>query len=182
MTPRMLCLKRMTLLAIALAFSLLVQPAKAAQTGSGFVYVMTNQPAGNTVIQYQRASNGSLTQVGMASTGGLGGTGNGAGALDPLGSQDSLVLSGDGTRLLAVNAGSNEVSALATGSGGVTLLSKVASGGEFPNSVALYGDLVYVLNAHGTPNVTGFRLDAGGMTDPIDVADRERLGHGATPP
>jgi len=172
----MLCLKRMTLLAIALAFSLLVQPAKAAQTGSGFVYVMTNQPAGNTVIQYQRASNGSLTQVGMASTGGLGGTGNGAGALDPLGSQDSLVLSGDGTRLLAVNAGSNEVSALATGSGGVTLLSKVASGGEFPNSVALYGDLVYVLNAHGTPDVTGFRLDAGGMLHLISGSTRALPG------
>src|SRR5438045_7370732 len=109
---------------------------------------MTNQPAGNTVIQYQRASNGSLTQVGMASTGGLGGTGNGVGALDPLGSQDSLVLSDAGSLLVAVNAGNNTVSSLAAGAGGVALLSNVASGGSFPNSAAVSGTLVYVLNAH----------------------------------
>lgn len=144
-----------------------VQPAAASQNKPGFVYVMTNQPTGNTIIQYRRASSGSLSQLSVTSTGGLGGTGNGAGALDPLGSQDSLVLSGDGTRLLAVNAGSNAISSLSAGGNGVKLLSTVASGGEFPNSVALYGDLVYVLNAHGTPNATGFRLDADGVLNPI---------------
>ncbi|HEX4757408.1 MAG TPA: beta-propeller fold lactonase family protein [Terracidiphilus sp.] len=163
----MMSVKRMTILAVALAFGLVIQPARAAQVESGFVYVMTNQPAGNTVIQYVRASNGSLTEMGSASTSGLGGTGNGAGPLDPLGSQDSVFLSGDGTRLLVVNAGSNEISALRAGSSGMTLLSKAASGGEFPNSVALYANLVYVLNAHGTPNVSGFRLDSNGVLHPI---------------
>ncbi|HET7208733.1 MAG TPA: beta-propeller fold lactonase family protein [Terriglobales bacterium] len=167
MSSKAIFLKGMLVLAIMLAISFAVGSAQASKTGSGFVYVMTNQPSGNTVIQYQRASNGLLTQTAMASTDGLGGTGNGVGALDPLGSQDSLVLSGDGTRLLAVNAGSNELSALGAGDNGLTLLSKVASGGEFPNSVALSGDLVYVLNAHGTPNVTGFRLDAMGVLHPI---------------
>jgi len=34
------------------------------------------------------------------------------------------------------------------------------SGGVFPNSVALSGDFVYVLNKNGTtPNITGFRMD-----------------------
>src|SRR5690348_4789104 len=107
---------------------------------------MTNQPSGNKMVQYQRSSSGMLTQTSVASTGGLGGTGNGVGALDPLGSQDSLVLSV--TRLLAVNAGINELSPLGVGGNGVKLLSKVASGGEFPNSVALHGNLAYVLNAH----------------------------------
>lgn len=37
---------------------------------------------------------------------------NGVGAVDPLGSQNSLVANGDGSRLLAVNAGSDEISVL----------------------------------------------------------------------
>jgi len=89
-----------------------------------------------------------LKKRSMVPTGGLGGTGNGVGALDPLGSQDSLVLSGDGTRVLAVNAGSNDLSVLGAGENGLKLLSKISSGGEFPNSVAVRGNLVYVLNAH----------------------------------
>jgi 6-phosphogluconolactonase len=153
---------------VALAGILTVFPSTfsnsaSAQSTGGFVYVMTNEPAGNQIVQYSRSDNGSLKELRRASTGGTGGTANGVGSLDPLGSQDSLVLSGDGSRLLAVNAGSNEVSALASGSQGLTLLNKVASGGTFPNSLALYGDLVYVLNAHGTPNVTGFRLTSAGL-------------------
>ncbi len=183
MTSKAVFLQKILVSAIiTLALPFAVQPAQAAQAGTGFVYVMTNQPSGNRVIQYQRTSSGLLIQAGMASTGGLGGTGNGAGALDPLGSQDSLVLSGDGTRLLAVNAGSNELSALGVGSGGLTLLSKVASGGEFPNSVALYGNLVYVLNAHGTPNVTGFRLDADGALHPVSDSMRVLPGGASAAP
>jgi 6-phosphogluconolactonase len=135
----------------------------------GFVYVMTNQPAGNTVIQYERARDGSLTKKEEAATGGLGGTGNGVGAVDPLGSQDSLILTGSGSVLLAVNAGSDSVSSLAAGAGGVALRSQVASGGSFPNSVAVHGSLVYVLNAR-SPNIAGFRLDSSGMLTPIPGA------------
>ncbi len=167
---------QMIVVAVMLTVSPAAQSAAPSQIQSGFVYVMTNQPTGNTVVQYRRASSGLLTQVATTSTGGLGGTGNGAGALDPLGSQDSLVLSGDGTRLLAVNAGSNELSTLGAGGSGLKLLSKVASGGEFPNSVALYGNLVYVLNAHGIPNVSGFRLDAEGVLHPISGSTRALPG------
>jgi 6-phosphogluconolactonase (cycloisomerase 2 family) len=130
----------------------------------GFVYVMTNNPVGNAVVQYRRAGNGSLTKVSQTPTGGLGGTGNGVGALDPLGSQDSLLLNGTGTMMLAVNAGSNQLSALAASSTGVRLLNTVSSNGSFPNSVALDGNLVYVLNAHGTPKISGFRLGSAGLT------------------
>jgi 6-phosphogluconolactonase (cycloisomerase 2 family) len=129
----------------------------------GVVYVMTNDPDGNAVVQYSRAADGSLTKLSQTPTGGSGGTGNGVGALDPLGSQDSLVLSGDGAFLLAVNAGSNQISALTTANG-VKLLNTVSSSGSFPNSVALNGNLVYVLNAHGTPNISGFRLGSTGLT------------------
>jgi 6-phosphogluconolactonase (cycloisomerase 2 family) len=124
---------------------------------------MTNEPAGNSVVQYSRSDDGSLKELRRVSTGGAGGTGNGVGPLDPLGSQDSLVLSGDGSTLLAVNAGSNELSALEAGRHGLNLLNKVSSGGEFPNSVAISRNLVYVLNALGTPNITGFRLTFHGL-------------------
>ncbi len=128
--------------------------------GDNFVYVMSNKNPGNSIIQFRRASNGSLTWVREVATGGNGSGANGA---DPLGSQDSLVLGGDGLRLVAVNAGSNEVSVFGTIAGRLTLLSKSSSGGVFPNSVALSGDLVYVLNKNGaTPNITGFRLDTSG--------------------
>ena len=130
MTSRTTFFATLALLAAMLVFLSTAPPAKAAEETSGSVYVMTNQPTGNKVIEYHRASNGSLRQNSIVSTGGLGGTGNGVGTLDPLGSQNSLVLSGDGARLLAVNAGSNELSVLAAGSGGLKLLSKAPSGGE----------------------------------------------------
>jgi 6-phosphogluconolactonase (cycloisomerase 2 family) len=127
--------------------------------GDNFVYVMSNKNPGNSIIQFRRSATGSLTWVREVPTGG-GGTGaNGA---DPLGSQDSVVLSGDGQLLLAVNAGSDEVSVLSTRNGQLNWLSKASSGGTFPNSVTLSGDLVYVLNA-GSSSVTGFQLDTHGV-------------------
>ncbi|MCU1300493.1 MAG: putative 3-carboxymuconate cyclase [Candidatus Sulfotelmatobacter sp.] len=176
MTSRTTFFATLAILAATLAFLSRVPTAEAAEETSGSVYVMTNQPTGNRVIQYHRASNGSLKQNSIVSTGGLGGTGNGVGALDPLGSQNSLVLSGDGARLLAVNAGSNELSVLAAGSSGLRLLSRVPSGGDFPNSVAVRGNLVYVLNAHGSPNVTGFRLAANGVLHQLPGSTRALPG------
>src|SRR5207248_10681232 len=61
------------------------------------------------------------------------------------------------------NGGSNQLSALSASSSGVALLNTVSSNGNFPNSVALNGNLVYVLNAHGTPNISGFRLSSSGL-------------------
>src|SRR5438874_9637974 len=124
---------------------------------AGFVYVMTNKSAGNSVIQYRRSGNGSLTWLNEVTTGG---NGTGANGADPLGSQNSLVLGGEGKILLAANAGSDEISVLEVINGKLVWRSKSASGGTFPNSVALFDNLVYVLNAQGTPNITGFRLDS----------------------
>ena len=136
----------------------------AQSASSGFVYVMTNDPAANSVIQYARDANGSLTKLGQTSTDGNGGTGNGVGGLDPLGSQDSLVLAGSAT-LVGVNAGSGTLFSVGVTSSGLHLLNTASSGGVFPNSVAVHGDLVYVLNAHSTPpNISGFRLGPNGLT------------------
>ena len=168
-----------TLLILTIATSLLCKPALAA---SGFVYVATNQPSGNAVVQFARSSNGMLTKVAQVATGGTGGTGNGVGNLDPLGSQDSLVLNGTGNLLLVVNAGSNELSSMQAGGAGLKLLSKIPSQGAFPNSVALYGDLVYVLNAHETPNISGFRVSSTGVLSAIPGSTRGLPGGSTATP
>jgi 6-phosphogluconolactonase len=125
---------------------------------NSFVYVMTNQASDNTILVFHRNADGSLSKTQEVSTQGQG-TGGGG---DPLGSQGALTLSGEGRLLLAVNAGSNEVSSLAVTGTGLRFVSKVASGGMQPISVASRGDWVYVLNAGGTPNVTTFRIGFGG--------------------
>jgi 6-phosphogluconolactonase (cycloisomerase 2 family) len=143
---------------------------------------MTNTKSGNTVVVFRRAEDGSLTRLQEISTGGLG---SGAGVLppplppnpgpDPLQSQDAMVLAGNDRFLLVANAGSSEISVLAVTPTGLQLVSKAASGGIFPVSIAQHRDIVYVLNegespdhsTGGTANITGFRLDSRGELHPI---------------
>lgn len=157
-------------------------PTVPAEQDAGFVYIATNQPSGNTVMQFSRSVSGALSIRAQASTGGLGGTGNGVGALDPLGSQDSLLLLGSGEQLLVVNAGSNTLSSMAATGGRLELRSQVASGGQFPNSVAAHENLVYVLNAHGTPNLMGFRVSPEGILREIPTSSRDLPGGPAAAP
>src|SRR5438874_2706531 len=104
---------------------LLTQPFRAVadedeSDNSRFVYVMTNQAADNTILVYRRNVDGSLNKVQEVSTQGQGSGGSG----DPLGSQGALTLNDEGRLLLAVNAGSNEVSSLAVTESGVQFVSK----------------------------------------------------------
>ena len=77
-----------------------------------------------------------------------------------------------------MNAGSDELSLFAVEGGGLALADRVASGGATPTSVAVSGDLVYVLN-NGTPNIAGFRIDDGrlveleGSTRPLSADDAD---------
>ncbi|MCZ7396440.1 MAG: beta-propeller fold lactonase family protein [Candidatus Methanoperedens sp.] len=121
---------------------------------------MTNAAAGNEVIRYDRAADGTLSLSGTFST-------NGHGTGSSLGSQGGLVPSEDGDMLLAVNAGSNEISAFRVKSKGLMLTDKVSSGGTLPISIAIHKDLVYVLNAGGTGNISGFHLSNKGKLSPI---------------
>lgn len=178
---------RTILAAVAVLFSLFLVATNAFgldgdEGENGRVYVMTNTAAGNTVIVFHRSEDGSLAQIQEASTGGQG---SGFGVLppplppragpDPLQSQDAMVLTPDGRFLLVANAGSNEVSVMATTHDGLQLVSKVSSGGVFPVSIAQYRGLVYVLNegespdhsAGGIASIAGFRLDASGNLNPI---------------
>jgi len=133
---------------------------------AGAVFSETNSPAGNSVIVYRRSADGSLSAPSYVSTGG---TGNGAG----LGSQGAVTLSADGNWLFVVNAGSNEVSSFAVGDGGaLTLTGRASSGGTTPISVTVHNDLVYVLNAGGSGNIAGLRLQANGSLVPIASSSR----------
>jgi 6-phosphogluconolactonase len=126
--------------------------SQASGGNAGAVYVSTNSPAGNEVLVFQRAGDGSLGAPRAFATGGLG-TGGG------LDNQGAVVLSHDNRRLFAVNAGSSEVSLFAVMPGELELLDRIASGGTRPISIAVYGGLVYVLNAGGAGNISGFALD-----------------------
>jgi 6-phosphogluconolactonase (cycloisomerase 2 family) len=118
----------------------------------GAVYVLTNQPTGNSVMVYARKTDGRLFFYRRFFTGGNGmGTGP-----DPLGSQGALVLGRWHRLLFAVNAGSNDISVFEVQGFRLRLLDKEPSWGQMPVSIAVHGRLVYVLNAGGTPNIQGF--------------------------
>lgn len=142
----------------------LLGAATAASAASGQVFVQSNDALGNTITVFDRAADGALTLAGDVATGGLG-TGLG------LGDQGALALTRDRAFLLAVNAGSDDVSVLALENGGLRLVDVQPTGGDLPISVTVSGDVVYVLNAAaGVESVTGFYLSARGYLEPIPGA------------
>jgi 6-phosphogluconolactonase (cycloisomerase 2 family) len=153
---------------MAVLVILVVSPSRSQADNShsksaGAVFIMTNAADRNEVISYERNADGSLQRGRRFATGGRGSGGNN----DPLGSQGSLTLSQDRTLLFAVNAGSGEVSVFHVHGTDLSLVDKEFSGGSEPNAVAQHGSLVYVLNAGGSSNVVGFRVDEDGRLTPI---------------
>jgi 6-phosphogluconolactonase (cycloisomerase 2 family) len=130
----------------------------------GHVYVNDNTPGVNTVAAFDRHADGSLTPL-PGSPFVVGGVG--AGHADA--SQGSLQLSADGRYLLAVDAGSNEISVVRImPDGSLRTADVVSSNGGNPVSIAVDRQLVYVANADaGNPNYTGFALNPGGRLKPI---------------
>jgi 6-phosphogluconolactonase len=141
------------------------------ESGNGAVYLQSNDATKNEVIAFRRGRDGSLTHVGRYETGG-----RGTGA-PHLASQSSIVVSEDGSRLLAVNAGSDEVSLFAVEDGALRLAQTISSGGSAPTSIAVHGDLVYVLN-NGSASIEGFRVSGGGL-EPLGESTRALSGDGA---
>ena len=146
---------------------------------SGAVFVQLNSTVGNAVAAYPRGSDGHLGEATTYPTGGLGGTEVGA-PLDALASQGSLVLDREQRTLIAVNAGSDTITSFGVHGAHLTRESVIDSGGQFPSSVAVHGDLVYVLNAGGGGTISGFRLTDGALT-PLPGSTRS-LGLGNTNP
>jgi 6-phosphogluconolactonase len=137
--------------------------AQTASSAAGAVFVMTNAADKNEIIAYTRGTDGSLQEGRSFRTGGRGS----GGVTDPLASQGSLTLSHDRPLLLAVNAGSGDISVFRVNGSGLFLLEKVPCGGSEPVAIAQHGNLVYVVNAGAASSVVGFRLGGDGQLNPI---------------
>src|SRR5664279_4641845 len=141
-----------------------VSPASAVTTSRvvGHTYVNDNAAGQNTIAAFDRHADGSLSPI-PGSPFPAGGAGLGAG----LGSQGAIQASPDHRFLLAVDAGSNQISVLRVGSHGIPTLvgNPVSSGGVEPVSVTInrFG-LVYVANVGtGGSNYAGFFLTPRGQ-------------------
>jgi 6-phosphogluconolactonase len=157
-----------SLLAASLSLSGAAASASASTTSPvvGYTYVDGNTAAANTIDGFARHADGSLTAM-AGSPFAAGGAGLGTG----LASQGAIQVTRDGRYLLAVDAGSNQISVLRIGAGGVPVLAgePVSSGGITPVSVAVSASgLVYVANqGNGGSNYTGFRLSFNGTLTPV---------------
>ena len=141
---------------------------------AGFVYTETNAAGGNAVLAYARAWDGTLSAVGTFATGGLGSGGG-------LGSQGAVALAGGGRWLLAVNAGSNDVSLFRVRDDGrLVLTDRADAAGTNPISVTASDGVAYVLDAGGAGNIAGFRLGDGHLRR-IGGSWRPLSGSGTNP-
>ena len=161
-----------SLLATALVLAATAM-ASAASNSPGAVYTLTNSPTGNAVVAFDRSADGTLSPQGTFPTGG---TGTGAG----LGSQGAVVLSNDNRQLFAVNAGSNSVSLFSVRSDSLVLQATVPSGGVRPISVTVHDKSLYVLNAGGAGNISGFTVGRDSLT-PL-AGSTQPLGTGSSNP
>ena len=140
----------------------------------GAVYTQTNSPSGNSVVVFNRFANGKLKKRQSVSTGGKGSTqsvgcGPGCPILD---SQTAVVVSKSGKFVFAVNAGSDTVTSFRKTPSGLKRVSQVSSGGKMPESLALHGNLLYVLNVAtengtSTGNIYGLRISSSGKLSPV---------------
>ncbi len=132
----------------------------------GYTYVDGNTAGANTVDGFARHADGSLTPL-AGSPFSAGGAGLGTG----LASQGAIQVTQDGRYLLAVDAGSNQISVLRLTAGGVPVLAgaPASSGGIKPVSVAVSpSGLVYVANSGaGGSGYSGLRLGFDGSLTPI---------------
>jgi len=156
-------------LAPLIAAGLVATPTVAFATSPvvGHVYVNDNTAGTNTIGGLDQHADGSLMAL-AGSPFSAGGAGTGT----IVGSQGAIQVASHGRYVLAVDAGSNQISVLAVGSDGSLSLvgSPVSSGGIEPVSIAVHRRLVYVANeGDGTSgsNYTGFRLRNDGVLKPL---------------
>jgi 6-phosphogluconolactonase (cycloisomerase 2 family) len=134
----------------------------------GVVFTMTDDAASNAILAFSRGADGSLELAGTYPTGGAGS----GGGESVLGSQGSVTLGGNGRFLFVVNAGSDEVSSFRVDGSRLTLAGVAPSGGVLPVSVTEHDGIVYVLNAGGTGNISGLRVDEQGSLTPLAGSTR----------
>jgi 6-phosphogluconolactonase len=127
----------------------------------GRVYVDDNTAGSNTISGYDRLPDGTLSPIPGSPF-----FAAGAGTGTSIASQGAIQVSSDGRYVLAVDAGSNQISVLRIRHDGTLRLvagGVVDSHGSDPVSIAEHDGLVYVANAGaGDSNYTGFVLTRGG--------------------
>ena len=154
---------------VAATIAALALPAVAGADGSGrvpaalghlsTVYVQTNDPTGNQIVTYVSEGGGlhpwgGPTPEGSAST-------SPARRWTSSPPQGSLASDAADGLLVAVNGGSNTISVFhAFGPFLSATRVVLPSGGTTPVSVAVRGDLIYVLNAGGTGSIQGYYADS----------------------
>lgn len=131
----------------------------------GVVYTSTNAAAGNAVVVLSRGSDGSLSPSATVATDGLGSGGG-------LGNQGALAITKSGRWLFVVNAGSNDISVFKVNHNGLQLTNRTPSGGIRPVSLTVHEDMLYVLNAGGVNNITGFNIGEEGRLTAIPESTR----------
>jgi len=160
--------------------SFAASPAASPAAGRA-VFVQTNDLEQNSIVAFTRGADGRLDRAGEFRTGGRGGVERDV-PLDPLASQDSLTYDPAHRLLFAVNAGSNTVTSFVVHGARLTRVQTVPSGGVFPVSLAAGHNRLYVLNAGGSGNVTGYRISPSGRLAGLPHASRDlRLGNDPVP-
>ncbi|MCB0178865.1 MAG: beta-propeller fold lactonase family protein [Anaerolineae bacterium] len=163
-------MKRKMLFLIVLSLLMFVPLLAQAADEPGAVYAMTNANDGNEIVVYHRAADGLLTQAGTYSTHGDGETTE---PDDALGSEGPiLALSPDHRFLFAVNAGSDTIAAFQIDQDNLTFLEVVDSHGDLPVSLTVHNNLLYVLNARGGGNISGFTVDNNGHLTYLEGSTR----------
>lgn len=176
-------LARVALVLMVLLASRLLVPAVAVSDdtpigGQPFVYVESNNPAGNAIFGFERRADGSLVPLPGSPypAGGLGITWTSA--LGPFDSDQNVIVSADHTLLFAVNGGSDSIAVFNIAPSGVLTPvrgSPFFSGGSNPVSVGLAGETLCVVNKDQDPdhpgkflpNYTTFHVGPDGWLSPI---------------
>ena len=118
----------------------------------------------NQVVAYTRSSDGSLQQIGVYDTGGVGENIRASGA-NPLASQDPLIVSKDQRFVFAVNAGSESISSFRINDdysltpASLDISTSGSSGAQNPVSLTIYENILYVANTGNFVDGNGIELD-----------------------
>ena len=118
----------------------------------------------NQVVAYTRSTDGSLQQIGVYDTGGVGENIRASGA-NPLASQDPLIVSKDQRFVFAVNAGSESISSFRINDdysltpASLNISTSGSSGAQNPVSLTIYENILYVANTGNYVDRNGDELD-----------------------
>ena len=185
MAPSKRVLRNALVVAVSIA-ALAASPALAAGQGKGkgkhggksaasFVFSQSNNPKGNSVYVFKRKANGTIKRFETVKTGGHGTATQQPFGLPVVDSADSITLSSDRKLLFVVNAGSNSVTSFRVAPGGIRRAQVVKSGGVLPISVAVHGDVLYVLNGV-SGSITGYHFNTHGKLTKIGTKNLSPSG------